>query len=64
MYSPLWDYYLATGDKEFLLRRSCRGLKELALFYDDYLTKDDNGKLNFVPSYSPENWPTNTRILR
>jgi len=62
MYSPLWDYYLATGDKEFLRTEILPGLKELALFYDDYLTeKDDNGNFIFVPSYSPENWPTNTQ---
>lgn len=62
MYSPLWDYYLATGDKEFLRTEIVPGLKELALFYQDYLAKkDDNGNFIFVPSYSPENWPTNTQ---
>ena len=61
MYSPMWDYYLATGDKEYLSQDVMPGLKEIALFYEDFLTeKDKNGKFIFVPSYSPENWPSNT----
>jgi len=60
-YSPFWDHYLVTGDKEFLRSRIMPGLKELALFYEDYLTETDkNGNYIFVPSYSPENWPSNT----
>jgi hypothetical protein len=60
MYSPLWDSYLATGDKKFLREHILPGLKEIALFYEDYLTETDkNGKYIFVPSYSPENWPSN-----
>jgi hypothetical protein len=36
-------------------------LKELALFYEDFLKPlDANGNYVFVPSYSPENWPMNT----
>lgn len=61
LYSPLWDYYLATGDKEFLRDHILPALKEIGLFYQDYLTiKDRDGKFVFVPSYSPENWPSNT----
>jgi alpha-L-fucosidase 2 len=60
MYSPLWDYYLATGDRTFLRDDIMPGLKEIGLFYEDYLTlTDKNGKYIFVPSYSPENWPSN-----
>ena len=60
-YSQYWERYLATGDTEFLEKRIIPGLKELALFYEDYLTEfDDQGNYIFVPSYSPENWPTNT----
>jgi hypothetical protein len=60
-YSPFWDHYLVSGDKEFLRNRIMPGLKELALFYEDYLTiTDKNGNFVFVPSYSPENWPSNT----
>jgi len=60
-YSPIWDYYLTTGDQQFLRRHIVPGLKELALFYEDFLTQtDQNGNYIFVPSYSPENWPANT----
>jgi alpha-L-fucosidase 2 len=60
-YSPVWDYYLTTGDKEFLRKHLVPQLKELALFYEDYLKPTDaNGNYIFVPSYSPENWPANT----
>jgi len=59
-YSPVWDYYLVTGDREFLRRHLVPALKELALFYEDFLTEtDENGNYIFVPSYSPENTPRN-----
>lgn len=61
LYNPFWDHYLVTGDKEFLKNRIVPGLEELALFYEDFLTKtDENGNYIFVPSYSPENWPANS----
>ena len=61
MYSPIWDYYLATGDRQFLREHVLPGLKELAHFYEDYLNETDkNGNYIFVPSYSPENYPRNT----
>ena len=60
-YRPFWDHYLTTGDLEFLRNRIVPGLKELALFYEDFLTLTDKyGNYMFVPSFSPENWPGNT----
>ena len=57
-YSPFWDYYLTTGDEQFLRERVVPGLKELALFYEDFLKiRDARGNFVFVPSFSPENWP-------
>ncbi len=52
-----YDYWLFTGDKEFLRRRAVPFLTEVALFYEDFLTEDDHGKLVFSPSLSPENIP-------
>lgn len=53
-----WDYYLVTGDVEFLRNRVVPAYKELALFYEDFLTlTDKNGNYIFVPSISPENTP-------
>jgi hypothetical protein len=60
-YRPFWDHYLATGDQNFLRNRVVPGLKELALFYEDFLTATDkNGNYMFFPSISPENTPVST----
>jgi alpha-L-fucosidase 2 len=61
MYSPIWDYYLATGDTKFLREHVMPGLEQIGLFYEDYLKDTDkNGNYIFVPSYSPENYPRNS----
>lgn len=52
-----YDYYLFTGDREFLENRAVPFLKEVALFYEDFIINDENGKNMFVPSESPENQP-------
>jgi len=60
LYSLLWDRYLITGDRDYLRNHVLPGLKEIALFYEDYLKlKDERGNYVFVPSWSPENWPNN-----
>jgi alpha-L-fucosidase 2 len=57
---PFWDHYLVTGDLEFLRNRIVPAYKELALFYEDFLTVNDkDGNYIFVPSFSPENNPGN-----
>jgi alpha-L-fucosidase 2 len=59
---PFWDYYLATGDLEFLRNHVVPAYKDLAFFYEDFLTiTDDEGNYIFVPSFSPENYPGNLR---
>jgi hypothetical protein len=58
---PFWDHYLTTGDTEFLQNRVVPAYKELAQFYEDFLTvTDKNGNYVFAPSFSPENNPANT----
>ena len=60
-YRPFWDHYLVTGDLEFLRKRVVPAYKELALFYEDFLTATDkNGNYMFAPSFSPENNPAST----
>jgi len=49
-----WDHYDFTQDKEFLEKTAYPLMKEAALFWLDYLTLDENGKLVSAPSYSPE----------
>ena len=57
---PFWDHYLVTGDLDFLRKRMVPAYKDLALFYEDFLTvTDKNGNYIFVPSFSPENNPGN-----
>ncbi len=56
-----WDHYLVTGDMKFLKNRIVPAYKELAQFYEDFLTVTDNdGNYIFVPSISPENTPVRT----
>ncbi len=55
-----YDYYLYTGDKDFLRDKALPFMKDAALFYEDFLTKevkDAQGVYEFNPSYSPENTP-------
>jgi alpha-L-fucosidase 2 len=51
----LWEHFLFTGDKAFLDQRAYPVMKEAALFFVDYLSKDPiTGKLISGPSNSPE----------
>ena len=59
---PAFEYYLCTGDKEFLKNRALPLMEKVVLFYEDFLTvTNDEGQLVFVPSYSPENTPANQK---
>lgn len=58
---PLLEHYQVTGDHAFLKERLGPALMELALFYEDFLTRTDaDGRAVFVPSYSVENHPSST----
>lgn len=60
--APLVEHYEVTGDREFARERLLPLLKGVAQFYEDFLVEiDADGKRIFVPSYSPENQPSNTR---
>jgi len=57
---PFWDHYLVTGDLDFLRQRIVPAYKDLALFYEDFLTvTDPDGNYIIAPSFSPENNPGN-----
>jgi alpha-L-fucosidase 2 len=51
----LWWHYEYTGDVEFLRHHAYPFLREVAAFYEDYLIRDDQGRLVTAPSQSPEN---------
>jgi hypothetical protein len=55
-----YDYYLYTGDKEFLRDHALPFMEKAALFFEDYLYEGPDGKLMFSPTQSPENTPGNT----
>ncbi|MGW7205169.1 glycosyl hydrolase family 95 catalytic domain-containing protein [Streptomyces sp. NPDC054837] len=54
---PLVDHDETRGERD---PRTAAVLAEIALFYEDFLTRTDpDGNLVVVPSYSPENRPAN-----
>ena len=53
--SYFYDYYRYTGDQTFLADRAIPLMKEIAVFYEDFLIeRDANGFILYRPSYSPE----------
>ncbi|HEY3377734.1 MAG TPA: glycoside hydrolase family 95 protein [Armatimonadota bacterium] len=52
-----YDYWLFTGDRTFLATRAVPFMREVALFYEDFLFAGADGTLVFSPSLSPENVP-------
>ena len=54
------DHYLYTCDEAFLAGRVVPMLKQVALFYEDFLagTEDADGRYVFYPCISPENTPS------
>ena len=55
-----YDYYLYTGDREFLTNHALPFMEKAALFFEDYLYPGPDGKYVFSPTQSPENTPGNT----
>ncbi len=55
-----YDYYLYTGDREFLAEHALPFMEKAAAFFEDYLYEGPDGKYLFSPSQSPENTPGNT----
>lgn len=53
----LYEHWLFTGDRDFLARYTVPFLREVALFYEDFLVEGADGQLHFIPSLSPENHP-------
>ncbi|MDP4181522.1 MAG: glycoside hydrolase family 95 protein, partial [Bacillota bacterium] len=51
----MWWHYEYGQDIEFLRKRAYPFLKDVALFYESYLTEDCKGILQVIPSQSPEN---------
>lgn len=56
-----YDYYLYTGDRDFLAGHALPFMEKAALFFEDYLIEGPDGRFMFIPCQSPENAPSNTR---
>ena len=52
-----YDYYLYTGDEEFLAERALPFMEKVAVFFEDFAYEGPDGKYIFSPAQSPENWP-------
>jgi alpha-L-fucosidase 2 len=52
-----YDYWQYTGNGKFLKEKAIPFMMASADFYEFILTKDEEGKYMFVPSYSPEVGP-------
>lgn len=55
-----YDYYLYTGDREFLAEHALPFMEQAAVFFEDYLYEGPDGKYIFSPTQSPENTPGNS----
>jgi hypothetical protein len=52
-----YDYWLYTGNEQFLVEKAIPFMLASADFYEFILMKDEDGKYIFLPSYSPEIGP-------
>ena len=55
-----YDYYLYTGDREFMVNHALPFMEKAALFFEDYLYENQDGVYVFSPTQSPENTPANS----
>ena len=59
-----YDYWLFTRDVDFLRDRLLPFMKEAAVFFEDYISFDESGKVFISPSTSPENWPSEFNAIK
>jgi alpha-L-fucosidase 2 len=57
-----WTHYQFTLDEEFLAKRVYPFIKEIGLFYKDFLIKNEEGKYVSGFTHSPENVPPNGNV--
>ena len=55
-----YDYYLYTGDRQYLAEHALPFMEKAAVFFEDYLYEGRDGKYIFSPTQSPENTPANS----
>jgi len=52
-----YEYYEYTNDTDYLREKIYPIMREAAVFFDQYLTRDNDGYLVSAPSFSPEHGP-------
>ena len=57
-----WTHYEFTQDREFLANHAYPFLKQVGLFYRDFLVKNKDGKYVTALAHSPENVPPNGQV--
>ena len=57
-----YDYYLFTGDIKFLKERALPFMKEVVLFYEEFLKIKADGLYDCNPSYTPDGLPANLSL--
>ncbi len=55
-----YDYWLYTGDRDFLKDHALPFMEKAGLFFEDFLYEGADGQFVFSPAQSPENWPKNS----
>lgn len=55
-----YDYWLYTGDREFLAKHALPFMEQAVLFFEDFLYEGADGTYIFSPTQSPENTPANS----
>lgn len=58
----MWEHHNYAQDKVFLEETAYPVMLDAAIFWLDYLFEDENGKLDSMPSFSPEHGST-TSVL-
>lgn len=56
-----YDYYLYTGDQQFLAERALPFMERVAVFFEDFVHEGADGKYILSPAQSPENWPAGSK---
>ena len=59
-YTSFYEYAMLTGNEAFLKKHVFPLYREMADFYEDYLTMDGDSLYHICPSVSPENAPPGT----
>ncbi|MPR33035.1 glycosyl hydrolase family 95 catalytic domain-containing protein [Salmonirosea aquatica] len=58
----IWDVWDYEGDTDFLREKVYPVMKDLAIFYTEFITRDEDGSYHIVPTIPQERWVFNYRF--